>query len=357
VLADSPSDFHDGARILPIEQNEHFEMTSRGLRIARQLDDAAIVQPDCLDAHHGQKVILISCVYVDRPHGQLGLNVVHAKDDVSGSLYTRVMHGPIMVHVHHLREGQFISARDQLLSEIGQVFPIRSSHVSNQGEQVIAERFAKVQSYLEERASDSIYISRSTLQGQRKDRDGAYCLFPRIAIVDKRFDKSHPRNFVILCSAVRPDNVELHSAAIESERIVAYVKETKTATRPSVLLCQVVISRSRNASLLDIVKVVCLCGGDCLSEVEASLKTGKVECLVNDVRVLVSIGNETLSGRLYNVIQFAVFLFEESNQTRKVPKSKGSMLESDQTSRDRKSEGAMLKRLCKLGQGRPVIII
>ncbi len=99
VLADSPLAFHDGSQIEPVEEHEHFEMTSRGLRLSSRLYDAStMVSPDVPMPYGNTKVVLLSCVYACDHTGQLAIHNVPIEEDSErhklhkrGTIYQRIM--------------------------------------------------------------------------------------------------------------------------------------------------------------------------------------------------------------------------------------------------------------------------
>jgi hypothetical protein len=351
VLADSPSAFHDGSRIQPIEQHEHFEMTSRGLRIAPRLYDSAIVHSDLDEVPSGTKVVLLSCVYVDDPHGQLGINVIQAEGEGSGSVFVRVMQPPVMIQVQHLREGGVTSTRDELLSEIGRRLP--SNGVTPMGSdrnalrdyaalerQLVEQRFRKIQRYLQERDFDSIYIAHVTIRSQRGDAGDAFFFFPRITVSLLReegiyfdADKLYARQFSLICPAVGTDAAELRSAKIgatQRQDIEVYLTELENIIGPNSSPCRVIVSRSKSdPSRLRVTEIQCQCSSECHLTEPTTVDYNQdphVRCYGYGVEVTVYITDELLSGRSYNVVNFTVEVFDEPRQPTPPPKPRGKLL-------------------------------
>lgn len=105
VLADSPSAFRDGSRILAIPQDEPFEMTNKGLRIPPRLYDPSEELSIQTMLPSGTKVAVLSCIYADDARGQLGIALVQPSETTQGSEspFFRIVQRPEIVPVKEIR--------------------------------------------------------------------------------------------------------------------------------------------------------------------------------------------------------------------------------------------------------------
>jgi hypothetical protein len=322
VLADSPSAFREGSRILHIEENNRIEMTSRGVRTANRLYDFNKVLP-CSDGFgDGMKVILLSCVYADDERGQLGIAATQVKDEqANGSFFVRVMHAPVVVSVKQIRDE--VDTGTALLSKMSKHMHFSSwDYMAPMNGKLLNNRFENIQKYLQElRVAESIYIAQNIVRRQQRDAVHTYCYFPlRVVQRDIPRDPYFGRRFSLICPALEFPHVDLWEISTarfdaSQESFEIFLTELHKEQGPNTSPAQVIMSRSRHdGTRLEVVEVRCHCrtAGICSSAIFEPCIAGNssVRCSKYGVELQVRISHERVVGELFNVVNVAVTVFD-----------------------------------------------
>jgi hypothetical protein len=321
VLADSPSAFRDGSRILSIEENNRIEMTSRGVRIANRLYGFNEVLPYSESVDNGMKVILLSCIYADDERGQLGITVTEIKDEqANGTCFIRVMRAPIVVPVKQIRDE--IGTANALLSEISSSIYFGGwEYGASENEIRLMNRFETIKKYLEEVRVGSIYIAQNIVRRQQRYDANAYCYFPKL-VVERVIPPHFPplgRRFSLSCPVLEFPHVDLwqiSTAKFDASQqnieifLTELYKEQGADTSPA----QVILSRSRqDATRFEVIEIRCQCSNasKCSSEIFEPWMAGSsfVKCAGYGVEMQVRISYNRIAGKLFNVVNFTVKIF------------------------------------------------
>jgi hypothetical protein len=317
VLADSPSAFRDGSRIVPIEENNRIEMTSKGVRTANRVHDFNKVVPYSY-GDNGLKVILLDCVYANEDRGQLGITVTNVQDEQpNGSVFLRMMHSPVVVPVRLLRDE--VGSATALLAEMGNEIPFGDWEYSSlTNERLLRGRFGVIQKYLQElRVTESIYIAQNHFRRQQRDTGLVYCHFPLLRVQSVMREPS--RKFSLSCPALDFPHVELHEISTArfdaSQQIVQiFLTESYNGHGPNLSPAQIILARStHDETRLELVEIRCHCETfwKCSSTILEPQMDGNsfVRCNGFRVEMQVRVSHEKFIGKLFNVINVSVQVF------------------------------------------------
>jgi hypothetical protein len=336
VLAASPSDFHDGFRIIPIEQNEHqahFEMTSRGLRIASRLYNPHVAHPqDNGNSSVDTRLLLLSCIYAGDTSAQIGIYIkpIEMLERVSeyNAVFVRTVHSPIIIHVRHLKYGGIGLDRKGLLHAIGEdlgrnpeprvnSYPQIGNHAITE-RKLLRARFGLIRDYLQQVESPSIYIAHIINRSQHRETNGTVLYFPPIGV-----GKGLGKKFSLICPDLgisHPNSAELQTTKLGTPQLIQVeLVELGEIPQNNISICQVRISPSPDdAPLLEICGGRCLCGHgtwmpggyhiDSKGLLVFSRYIQRICCNRCGMVVRVSITKERISTRFYNSVQFDVLI-------------------------------------------------
>jgi hypothetical protein len=304
VLADSPSAFHDGSRIFPIEEEHHFEMTSRGLQLNPRIFDLTAIplESESRIAPKGLQVIMLSCVYADDPSGQLGLIVGQMKGEgKSGVRFTRVMQCPVIIPLEQVR--QWLSTHKPDGTSI-----LSRRQFTNFGTGFDVEKYLDAMQRVV--GQQKIYIAHVITHSRQRDIGNANYLLKHSIISNK---KSKRRFSLVYFDEL----TSLPNTALPATEIVGKVSEhgklevhliEHVEIGPDPLLCRVIFLRSTQDQYSTILNISlrCFCGGNC-RQGDPIYGLGRwIKCDVYGIHVNVTLEIEERSGRMYNIINLEV---------------------------------------------------
>jgi hypothetical protein len=316
VLTDSPAAFHDGSRILPIEEGHYFGMTSRVLQLTPRLFDFAELlgrQDPCLELPlEGADVIMLSCIYADDPSGQLGLIIRRVEGEGTSSLrFARAMQFPVIIPLEkvrlwfstHMADGTPVLPPPQFN------FVESESVESKSSGPKVEEYLNAIQRVVEQ---PKIYIAYVITQSRQRDMDNAYyvltlsttmksrrysslvCLDESTSCLNKSWWTLRAREIV---GTVGQHDVEVHLTEQYDSGI----------TGPNLTLCRAVFSRSTQDPSRLKVELRCSCGRECGHQNPKRLRSGMyIRCDGYRIHVTATLRAEQRSGRKYNLINFEV---------------------------------------------------
>jgi hypothetical protein len=320
VLADSPSAFSNGSRILSILGPGTFEMTNRGLRIAPRLF-----------RDHGQLLVLLNCVYVDDPSGQLGIRINREEDDSGlSSSYLRVLQGPAIVSLKQLKEKKdtqgipyintsaYSNFRDTWGFEKARTGDVNKSFKALEAD--LSRSFDEIKKYIrfvETKSERDIYIAQVTNRISQVKDGNIYC----------SFELKSATEVSMTCPTISSDRIQtgkiytITNQIRTEQKIDLYIAKLQTDEGPDTYLCKIGLSpKEYYSSELAVKSIECKCeDGYYYSSTYYCSSCGI------DLRSINTTGM-ILSSRMYNTIEINLRVFNPPQEAAEPAPEKKSKL-------------------------------